>query len=82
MKRLESMHAITTAYTRLQAIDDDKALRREKLTLADYHSACATFKELTTPGAAALNFSQPVADFFARCGYNVTPAGVNFRISC
>lgn len=74
--------AIKTAYNHLRQIESAADLKREKLTLADYHSACATFKELTTPGAAALNFSQPVADFFARCGYSVTPAGVNFKISC
>lgn len=82
MKKTEAIKAITTAYTRLYEIDDAAALRREGLTLAEYHAAGAIFNDLNNPGSESLTLSAAVAAFFGRCGYTVTPAGVNYKIAC
>ena len=82
MKKAESMHAITKAFTSLYNIDDAEGLKRERLTLADYRAACETMEQLRQPGASASTIIKTVADFFGRCGYEVKPEGIAYKISC
>lgn len=79
MKR--TPEAIKTAYNHLRQIESAADLKRERLTLAEYHTAGALFNEVNTPGSTTETFFKAAAEFFARCGYEVKPAGVNYRIT-
>ena len=83
MKKTEAMHAITKAFSILDGIEDANDLKKQRLTLADYHAARDIFGQLSTPGSSAKTFLQGVADFYSRAGFTVTmePAGVNYIIS-
>lgn len=78
----QKCRTISRAFEKLHYMQDDDELRREGLTLSDYNAALDTFGELTKPGAVAYTFIAPVAEFFRRCGYEVKPDGVNYKISC
>ena len=80
MRKIEAMRAITKAYTILRSIDDDKALRKNNLTLTDYQAAKDIFSELSTPGAAAYTFMDGVAKLYEKAGFNVALKGVNYQI--
>jgi len=83
MTRLESKNAITTAYPILHTeIEDERDLKKYKLSLSDYYAACTVMEELREPGSTAKCFIKSVADFFHNCGYDVTSDGVNYIISC
>ena len=80
MRKIEAMRAITKAYNILRSIDDDKALRKNHLTLTDYQAAKDIFSELSTPGTKAYTFMDNVAKFYKAAGFNVALKGVNYQI--
>lgn len=72
--------AINKAYTTLRNIEHIDDLNRQRLTLAEYEAAKATFAELTTPGATTDTFIKAVADFFKRCGFTVRDTATGYII--
>lgn len=66
-----SMKAISKAYTTLRNIESEADLKKNKMTLADYHAAKEVFKQLTTPGNSTTTFISNVAAFFEKCNFNV-----------
>ena len=81
MKITTACKAITKAYSTLNDIENDNDLKRERLTVAEYHAACDIFPELSTPGNSAQTFIKSVAEFYARAGFTVKPGTVNFTIT-
>jgi len=78
----KKMKAITTAYSILfQEIENSEDLRKHKLTLADYHTACDIMQELRMPGSMACTICEHTARFFEKCGYTVTEKGIGYCIS-
>ena len=78
MKR--TTEAITKAYSTLYAMDDAASLKKEALTLSDYRAAVDLMQGLRTPGSSAKTFIKAAADFFGRCGYNVTENNGYYKI--
>lgn len=81
MKKTTAIHAIAKAHHFLQDIENDNDLKRERLTVAEYHAARDIFPELSTPGNSAQTFIKSVAEFYARAGFTVKPGTVNFTIT-
>ncbi len=81
MKKTDAMRAITKAFCTLDAISDENELKREKLTLSDYHAARDIFPALSTPGSTAKTFIKSVADFYSRAGFTVYESGINYTIT-
>ena len=62
---------LTRLYTALNAIEDYKDLRRNKLTLSEYYAAQEVYNELLR-FRIAKTFISAVADFFKRFNFSVT----------
>ena len=59
-----------------------ESLKKEALTLSDYRAAVEVMQELRQPGSSAATYIKAVAEFFKRCGYNVTEGAANYKIFC
>ena len=81
MKKTEAIKAITTAYSKLYYMDDAESLKNEALSLSDYRAAAELMQELRQPGSSATTYIKAAADFFKRCGYNVTGSAI-YKITC
>lgn len=82
MGKHNKIKIFTTAYSRFMNIEDDKNLRREKLTLNEYHDVFDLLKEMSDMKTTAVTFQSGVANWFKRNGFSVTlDDGVNYTIA-
>ena len=82
INKTQRMNTFTTAYDVLMSIDDDKALRKEKLTLYDYNTVYYIMSKLS--GITDKTMETPtesVAAWFTKYGFNVKPKGIGWEIS-
>ena len=76
----KELKAITTAYSKLYYMQDENELKKEALTLSDYRAAADLMQGLRAPGSSAKTYIKAAADFFGRCGYNVTENNGYYKI--
>ena len=76
-------YVIMSAFNALRGIDTAEDLRKNKLTLSDYQTACAVMVDYIADGTAK-TFNGSVAAWFKAHGFTVNdPAGddVNYTIA-
>ena len=72
---------LSKLYNAYTAIDDDRALRRSGMTLAEYNALPDVFTRLQNDGRAE-TFMSGLANYFQKFGFNVSEGnGVNFVIT-
>lgn len=82
MSRAKRINIFAKAYDALMAIDDDKALKKAKLTLAEYDTVYCIMKELSRiDDKVTGTVSQAVADWFTKYGFTVKVKGIGWEVS-
>lgn len=76
----KSTKAITTAFSRLDFIENDQDLKNENLTLSDYREAFMIFNDLNSPGKKTFTNCKNVAEFYKRSGFTVNEKNGVFNI--
>jgi len=68
----------------VDSIDDAEALRREKITVADYRSLIEIKKDMTDLGGGADFIMSSLKDFFERHGFHVSQNkdGISWYVTC
>ena len=80
MNKSNSIQAIKKASRILSNMETTDDLRRYGFSLSDYHIACDIMRELLSVGSSATTIYASAARFFEKCGYEVKPEGIGFRI--
>lgn len=82
MSKAKRIHAFAKAYHVLTHIDDDKDLKKEKLTAADYYIVFQIMSELSGINDKTLEtINKSVADWFIKYGFNVKEKGIGWEVS-
>lgn len=68
------------AYERLEAIEDERSLKKNKLTLAGYGIVIDMYNELVSSGTNE-TFVKDAADWFGRLGFKVTRKSINYKVT-
>lgn len=80
MKKFNSIQAMKKASRILYNMETADDLRRHGFSLSDYHIACDIMAELLSAGSSVTTIYASAAHFFEKCGYEVKPEGIGFRI--
>jgi hypothetical protein len=83
MKRHERIKLVTTAYTAIQEIETEKDLRKQKLTLTEYHAIAENLRAFGNckPDDRTETIYKGIAEFFTRYGFTVKQHGIGFQIT-
>ena len=81
MRFSEKVKAITTTYSDLRNIENEKDLHDAGLTLAGYHAAIDIFNDVSRPNTQTTTIMQDVAEYFKKHGYNVTRRTIDYLIA-
>lgn len=82
MTKAKRINTFAKAYHALKEIDNDKALRKAKLTLVDYqivYDIMSTLSGITDCTTETIN--KAVADWFIKYGFNVEEKGIGWEVS-
>lgn len=82
MNKSKKIKTFTAAYSKYIDIQDDRDLRKNHITLCEYHVIFDILKELSDiTEKKAETISEGVANWFKRNGFAVAERGVGFSIS-
>ena len=83
MRRHDRIKLVTAAYTAIQDIETEKDLKKQKLTLAEYHAIAENLKALGNCKAddRTETIYKGIAEFFARYGFTVKERGICYQIT-
>jgi len=81
MTKAQKIRIISRAYTDLRDIENDADLKKQELTLAEYHAAREVFNQVSRPDTKTETVLSGVAEYFKRHGYTVTAGTVNYTIA-
>ena len=82
MSKAERIHKFAKAYHVLTHIYDDKDLKKEKLTVTDYHIVSQIMSELSgINDKTSETINKNAADWFIKYGFAVKEKGIGWEVS-
>lgn len=76
----KQMKLMAKAYERLEAIEDERSLKKNRLTLVGYRIVIDMYNELVSNGTSE-TFVKDAADWFERLGFKVTRKSINYKVT-
>ena len=82
MGKAKRIRTFTNAVHRFRKIETEQDLRREKLSLCDYHQVFDILSALSDiDDTASETISQSVADWFIKMGFIVRNKGIGWEVT-